>query len=66
VQPPAAVGPGVTVDPAVAALLREMGMHFNRAEEALKQGNLALYAEEHKRARAVLDKLEKMLEKGKK
>jgi hemerythrin-like domain-containing protein len=34
-----------------------------RADEALKQGNLALYAEEHKRARAVLDKLEKMLEK---
>ena len=52
-----------SIDPAVAALVAEMRSHYARADEALTQGNLALYAEEHKRARAVLDKLEKMLEK---
>jgi uncharacterized membrane protein (UPF0182 family) len=60
---PGGAAAGATVDPAVGALLSEMRAHFTRADEALKQGNLALYAEEHKRARAVLDKLEKILER---
>ena len=59
---PAGAAPS-SIDPAVAALVAEMRSHYARADEALRQGNLALYAEEHKRARAVLDKLEKMLEK---
>ena len=56
---PAGTAPG-SLDPTIASLYREMRAHFDRAEEALKQGNLALYAEEHKKARAVLDKLEKI------
>ena len=61
----AGLTPGATLDPAVAALLTEMDDHFTRADDALKQGNLALYADEHKRARAVLDKLKKLLERKK-
>jgi uncharacterized membrane protein (UPF0182 family) len=49
-----------SLDPALASLIAEMRGHFSRADEALKQGNLALYAEEIKRARAVLDKIEKI------
>lgn len=43
----------------VAALIVEMRQHFDRADAALRQGDLALYAEEMKKARAVLDRLEK-------
>ena len=57
--PPAGAQAG-SLDPAIAALVAEMRSHFARADEALKQGNLALYADEIKRARAVLDKIDKL------
>jgi uncharacterized membrane protein (UPF0182 family) len=56
---PAGAAPG-TLNPALAALVAEMETHFARADEALKQGNLALYADEIKRARAVVDKIKNL------
>jgi uncharacterized membrane protein (UPF0182 family) len=55
---PAGAVPVSSLDPATASLYAEMRTHFNRAEEALKQGNLALFEQEYKRAKAVLDRLE--------
>jgi uncharacterized membrane protein (UPF0182 family) len=62
--PAAAAAPGAApapmVEPTVAALVAEMRAHFTRADEALRQGNLALYAEEMKKAKDVLAKMEKI------
>jgi hypothetical protein len=58
---PSAAGAGPSsLDPALVPLLRQMREHFDKANAALTQGNLALYAEEIKRAQAVLDKIEKI------
>jgi uncharacterized membrane protein (UPF0182 family) len=54
---PAAVTPP---EPTMAALVVEMRGHVNRGEEALRQGNLALYAEEMKKVKDVLARMEKI------
>jgi uncharacterized membrane protein (UPF0182 family) len=58
--------PGVspTTKPAadtVASLLAEMRGHFNAAEKALRSGDLATYADEIKKANAVLERLERIV-----
>jgi hypothetical protein len=47
------------VDPTWLQLVAQMRQHFDRADQAMRAGNLALYAEEMKQAEAVLRKLEK-------
>ena len=58
--PSAGTVPGPTLEPTMAALLVEMRGHWNRAQEALRQGNLVLYAEEMKKVEGVLAKMEKL------
>ena len=66
-EPPAGV-PGMTPNPTkpvvppaaegdLAAMAAEAEAHFQRAEAALKQGNLALYAEETQKAREIIRKM---------
>ncbi len=52
--------PVATGEPTMAALILEMKQHFERADKALKDGDLALYAEEHRKARAVLERMDKI------
>lgn len=56
---PAAEGAPV-VEPSLAALLVEMRQHFDLADKALRDGDLAVYGEEMKKARDVLEKMEKI------
>ncbi len=51
---------GPTAEPTMAALIAEMRASWNRASEALRQGNLVLYAEEMKKAEAVLTRMERI------
>jgi hypothetical protein len=55
----AATGGPPPVDPTWLQLVAQMRQHFDRAEQAMRAGNLALYAEEMQQAEAVLQKLEK-------
>jgi uncharacterized membrane protein (UPF0182 family) len=57
IEVPTAPAPGP--EPSLAALLTEMRQHIDRANKALRDANLALYAEEMKKAEAVLEKMEK-------
>ena len=54
---PATAEPGASVDAALAALAAEADGHFRRADQALREGNLALYAEEIQRAREVVQRM---------
>ena len=56
----AAAAGGAPPTTAQAAAIAEMRDHFNKANAALTAGNLAVYAEEIKKAEAALTKLEKI------
>jgi uncharacterized membrane protein (UPF0182 family) len=53
-------GPVPSGDATMVALVAEMRAHFTRADEALRNGNLALYGEEMKKAKDVLARMEKI------
>ncbi len=53
-------GPGAPADSTVASLVAEMRSHFDAADKALRTSDSAAYAEEMKKARDVLDRLERL------
>jgi uncharacterized membrane protein (UPF0182 family) len=53
-------GGGGAADQVWLQLVAEMRQHFDRADQAMRAGNLAGYADEMKKAEAVLQKLERI------
>ena len=51
---------GTAADQTWMQLVTEMRQHFNRADQAMREGNLVGYAEEMKKAEGILQKLEKL------
>ena len=48
-------------DSTVATLVAEMSAHYEAADKAMKSGDLVLWAEEQKKARAAFDRLTKII-----
>ncbi len=56
-EPGAATLPETTAEPTMAGLVDEAIAHRDNAEKALRDGNLALYAEEMRKVGEILDKM---------
>jgi hypothetical protein len=54
---PALTVPETTPEPTMAQLVEEAIAHRDRGERALREGNLALYAEEMRKVGEVLEKM---------
>ena len=52
--------PVATTDTSMTGLVAQMRQHFDRADRALRDGDLALYAEEMRKAKDILEKMEKI------
>jgi uncharacterized membrane protein (UPF0182 family) len=52
--------PGTTTDSSMTGLVGQMRQHFDRADRALRDGDLVLYAEEMRKAKEVLERMEKI------
>jgi uncharacterized membrane protein (UPF0182 family) len=48
-------------DSTVATIVAEMSAHYEAADKAMKSGDLVLWAEEQKKARAAFDRLTKII-----
>jgi len=56
---PLVEAPSTATDSGYAALVAEFRQHVDRADKALRDGDFALYGEEWKKIKAVLEKMEK-------